>query len=224
MDSQKLKMELLKEDSMETNKYLVSYLLLYDRRHEHTKPHMSTVVDNSISDDLARSLAELSTSPPINLRDEIPFLNSHTELNVLDALQVQQEINESQYSSMKFTDDMLIKDPQRKLWYLGILSKNKPKEIMDEVFRALMKLNFEWKVIQPYQIQARVRSHGSDGHILLEHDFKHESSKVKISIQLFKIDPKKETEPMFLLDIKNIQGHPLTFFDHCSNLIREIHV
>lgn len=218
-------MELLKEDSMETNKYMVSYLLLYDRLHEHTKPHMSTVSSSKISDDLARSLAELSTSPPINLRDEIPFLNSHTELNVLDALQVQQEMNASLFNSpLKYMDDNGPKDPQRKLWYLGILSKLKPKDIMDEVFRALKKFNFEWKVLQPYQIQARVRSFGRDDHILLEHDFKHENSKVKIAIQLFKINQTKDSDPMYLLDIKNIQGHPLTFFDHCSNLMGEIHV
>lgn len=178
-------------------------------------------------DNLSRSLAELSTSPFLNLRDEIPFLHSHTQINVLDALQHEQNGSNSIALSKNVYSQNEIK--KKKVWYLGIISKLQPNEIMSEVFRSLKKLDFEWKVVQPFQIHARYKmnhlNYVDDNIFLQQHDdyVAKQEKEVKISIQLFKIK-KEESEQALLIDIKKIQGHPLVFFDQCSLLIQELEV
>lgn len=209
-----------------TNKYRVSYLLLSDRM-KGDKAIMPKLKRREV-DNLSRSLAELSTSPFLNLRDEIPFLHSHTQINVLDALQHEQNGKDSvPLSSRDVYSQKEIR--RKKIWYLGIISKLSPQEIMTEVFRSLKKLDFEWKVVQPFQIHARYKMNNinyadeslfwqqNDDYVLRQ------EKEVKISIQLFKIQ-KEESEQAFLIDIKKIQGHPLVFIDQCSLLIKELEV
>jgi len=44
---------------------------------------------------------------------------------------------------------------KRAKWHLGIRSQSKPQDIMNEVYRAMKTLDFEWKVINPYHVQVR---------------------------------------------------------------------
>merc|ERR1711902_361750 len=44
---------------------------------------------------------------------------------------------------------------KRAKWHLGIRSQSKPQDIMNEVYRAMKTLDYEWKVINPYHVQVR---------------------------------------------------------------------
>ena len=39
-----------------------------------------------------------------------------------------------------------VKPTKKPKWHLGIRSQSKPEDIMDEVYKAMIRLNFEWKV------------------------------------------------------------------------------
>lgn len=250
----------LDEPLTRCNPLMVAYLLLYDqaendlspavaiRRHQQQSASSASVRNSYKDHSIAQSLAQLSTSPPMNLRDEIPFLDAAgTDLNVLAAMNAaptstgattsgsfQHHVDYSipMLSSAAFASDQTSTNPAnsrtpsayhdpspldmrgargngaannsgsgagvfsqvsfggslsnsnnqvpnirasdgveegtgaektgaqqiqgvRKPWYLGILSRDTPNSIMKEVFRALKKLNFEWKIISPYQIHAR---------------------------------------------------------------------
>eukprot|EP00124_Ichthyophonus_hoferi_P001744 Ihof_evm6s100 gene=Ihof_evmTU6s100 len=45
---------------------------------------------------------------------------------------------------------------KRSRWHLGIRSRSQPYEVMSEVYRAMRSLNLEWKVINPYHVNARM--------------------------------------------------------------------
>lgn len=209
----------------------MSYLLLYDRKYENIHFSKSFQHRHAKDKDLARSVAELSISPPLNLREEIPFLYSGSQINVLDALKAQENKNMKKKISDLTQCPSEHNEYRKKIWYLGIISKKTPEEIMNEVFRVLKKLNFEWKIVQPFQIHARPQKQYSqledydfEENILLDHSSIESGNQVKFSLQLFKINPKKSGEIMHLLDIKNLKGHPITFFDQCALLIEELKV
>lgn len=147
---------------------------------------------------------------------------------MLDALKQQEDKNVKKKVSDLTKCPSEHSEYKKKMWYLGIISKKSAKEIMSEVFRVLKKFNFEWKVIQPFLIQARPKKQASEYNfeedIILEHSFAQKEQQVKFSLQLFKINPKKSEENVYLLDIKNVEGHPIAFFDQCALLIEELKV
>lgn len=71
-------------------------------------------------------------------------------------------------------------------WHLGIRSQSKPRDIMYEVFKAMRKLQFEWKTITPYHVRVR-RTNPVSGHIN------------KINLQLYQVDYKS-----YLLDFSSL--------------------
>jgi serine/threonine protein kinase len=199
----------LDEPLSRANPLMVAYLLLYDQAENDLTPaaaaHRHIAASSSYSsnsfhgggssrtpyDSVAQSLAQLSTSPPLNLRDEIPFLDAPgSQLNVLasinnpsppsglgstafsdpsaslvSAAQHLDSSNPTRHGPIDPTsatgaigsgDEEALTAIHRRPWYLGILSRKSPTVIMKEVFRALKQLNFEWKVVSPYQIQARI--------------------------------------------------------------------
>merc|ERR1712004_113228 len=75
---------------------------------------------------------------------------------------------------------------KRAKWHLGIRSQSKPQDIMNEVYRAMKPLNFEWKVVNPYHVLVRRRNNVA----------KHF---VKMSLQLYQVDYKS-----YLLDFKSL--------------------
>ncbi|KAL5253434.1 hypothetical protein ACHWQZ_G013277 [Mnemiopsis leidyi] len=46
---------------------------------------------------------------------------------------------------------------RKKKWHLGLRSNSSPGHIMNAVFKAMKRCNFEWKVISPYLVIARQR-------------------------------------------------------------------
>ncbi|KYQ93026.1 putative protein serine/threonine kinase [Tieghemostelium lacteum] len=93
---------------------------------------------------------------------------------------------------------------QPKKWFLGAISQLPPHEIMNEIYRSLKKVGFEWKATGPFQLRCRI--------FLL-------NKPVKIVLQLFRV-----TENRYLLDIKKIEGEIFIFFDICSSLLNELNL
>jgi 5'-AMP-activated protein kinase catalytic alpha subunit len=77
---------------------------------------------------------------------------------------------------------------KRAKWHLGIRSQSKPNDIMNEVYRAMKALNFEWKVINPYSVRVRHKNKITDGYS-------------KMSLQLYQVDCKS-----YLLDFKSLSS------------------
>jgi 5'-AMP-activated protein kinase catalytic alpha subunit len=106
---------------------------------------------------------------------------------------------------------------KRAKWHLGIRSQSKPQDIMNEVYRAMKTLDYEWKVINPYHVQVRRRKPSFDPFASSNPDAEAEDTKssddettasnnnqptpyyVKMSLQLYQVDYKS-----FLLDFKSV--------------------
>ncbi|XP_068992192.1 5'-AMP-activated protein kinase catalytic subunit alpha-2 isoform X1 [Neodiprion pinetum] len=113
---------------------------------------------------------------------------------------------------------------KRSKWHLGIRSQSKPNDIMNEVYRAMAALNFEWKIINAYSVRVR-------------HKNKVTNKYSKMSLQLYQVDYKN-----YLLDFKsrssedtesvnedsmNTQSqltghHTMEFFEMCAALITQL--
>lgn len=93
---------------------------------------------------------------------------------------------------------------KRAKWHLGIRSQSKPSDIMNEVFRAMKALNFEWKVVNPYHIRVRRLNQVTQRF-------------TKISLQLYQVDCRS-----FLLDFKSEANHTMEFFEMCAALITQL--
>lgn len=87
---------------------------------------------------------------------------------------------------------------KRAKWHLGIRSQSKPNDIMNEVYRAMKALDFEWKIINAYSVRVR-------------HDNKLTSRYSKMSLQLYQVDYRS-----FLLDFKSLSS------DESEDFIRGI--
>ncbi|KDR21262.1 5'-AMP-activated protein kinase catalytic subunit alpha-2 [Zootermopsis nevadensis] len=77
---------------------------------------------------------------------------------------------------------------KRAKWHLGIRSQSKPNDIMNEVYRAMKALDFEWKVINPFHVRVRHKNALSGKY-------------VKMSLQLYQVDYKS-----YLLDFKSLSS------------------
>lgn len=75
---------------------------------------------------------------------------------------------------------------KRAKWHLGIRSQSKPNDIMNEVYRAMKALNFEWKIINAYSVRVRRKNKVADRYS-------------KMSLQLYQVDFKS-----YLLDFKSL--------------------
>eukprot|EP00127_Corallochytrium_limacisporum_P003549 Clim_evm32s150 gene=Clim_evmTU32s150 len=76
-------------------------------------------------------------------------------------------------------------------WHLGIRSRNRPEDVMQEVFASLKALNYVWKCVGPYQVWAKRPAK------------KDTEMDIKILLQLYRVDDKH-----FLLDFKNLTVVP----------------
>jgi len=75
---------------------------------------------------------------------------------------------------------------RRPKWHLGIRSQSRPQDIMTEVYRAMLQLGYEWKIINPFSVRVRARN-------------KANNRWVKIHLQLYQVDSKS-----YLLDFKSL--------------------
>lgn len=71
-------------------------------------------------------------------------------------------------------------------YHLGIRSQSNPYEIMAEVYRAMKKLDFEWKVINPFNVRVRRKNPVTGKY-------------VKMTLQLYQVDFRS-----YLLDFKSL--------------------
>jgi len=115
---------------------------------------------------------------------------------------------------------------KRAKWHLGIRSQSKPSDIMNEVYKAMKALNFEWKVVNPYHVRVRHRRTPE----MEEY--------TKMSLQLYQVDYKN-----YLLDFKSLSTeediipmdadiisfqqstgghHTMEFFEMCASLITQL--
>ncbi|XP_050042307.1 5'-AMP-activated protein kinase catalytic subunit alpha-2 [Dermacentor andersoni] len=113
---------------------------------------------------------------------------------------------------------------KRAKWHLGIRSQSKPHDIMNEVYRAMKALDFEWKVVNPFHVRVR-RKNSTKGR------------PVKMSLQLYQVEYKS-----FLLDFKSLPANEeaapqdpsvaetsynqihntMEFFEMCAALITQL--
>lgn len=117
---------------------------------------------------------------------------------------------------------------KRAKWHLGIRSQSKPNDIMNEVYRAMKALDFEWKVINSFHVRVRHKNALSGKY-------------VKMSLQLYQVDYKS-----YLLDFKSFSSenseendgpsvadpsvsqqqntghHTMEFFEMCAALITQL--
>lgn len=75
---------------------------------------------------------------------------------------------------------------KRPKWHLGIRSQSKPNDIMGEVYRAMMSLGYEWKIINPFHLRVIRHNNGTGKY-------------TKIALQLYQVDHKS-----YLLDFKSL--------------------
>jgi len=173
----------------EVNEFIVAYHLIYDNKRIYTDKFP---IENA---------SMFSTSPAINLRDQVPF-------DLEDGSQSDFDNNNMFYSALgkvSLGSHFPAQDQhsKRKMWYLGIVSTLPPLEIMKEVFRASKATGFEWKVIGPFMLRCRNSISAA--------------KQVKIALQLYKVNEKR-----YLLDVKKLEGETFPFFDVCSKLLSEL--
>jgi len=172
MTYERLMEELTKEDEpgRPINPLVIAYQIVYDHGGYSQTADVSSV---------SQSLAEMSTSPPFNMRIEPP-----AQLKTIHELQHQRSITTS-------TDS--------KMWYLGLVSQKKPSEIMTSVFAHLKQLNFVWKVVAPYQLRCRYQEDTKQIVKLAVQLFAIDSNK---SEPMYLLDIKKISgEPMLFFDL-----------------------
>nr|CAB3265152.1 5'-AMP-activated protein kinase catalytic subunit alpha-2-like [Phallusia mammillata] len=75
---------------------------------------------------------------------------------------------------------------KRAKWHLGIRSQSRPRDIMFEVFKAMKRLGYEWKVVSPFHVRVR-RVNPVTKHIN------------KMSLQLYQVDYRS-----YLLDFSSL--------------------
>lgn len=167
------------------NKFVVAYHLIYDNIHR--------AFARSLSARRSQKLAALSCSPPISLRDELPFDVVVPENDKSSKAAISPRRDRA--GSFAFN---------RKVWSLGVNTDKPPRETMNDVTRALRNIHFEWKVVAPYCLRCRSI-------------FRDEELLVKFQVQLYKLRTKR-----YLLDFKMLNGEVFGFFDICTKLVSEL--
>ncbi|CAM8987581.1 unnamed protein product [Rhodiola kirilowii] len=118
-------------------------------------------------------------------------------------------------------------------WALGLQSRAHPREIMNEVLKALQELNVCWKKIGHYNMKCKW-VHGIQDHdngmmknaVQDNHYFGQGSSNileysnfVKFEVQLYKTRDDK-----YVLDLQRVQGPQLLFLDLCAAFLAQLRV
>ena len=114
-------------------------------------------------------------------------------------------------------------DAAQRRWHLGVQSSMAPADMMLEIFRALRTLQFEWKIVAQYSLKCRpcprpaLPAHGDAGHGQLSTNNLAARCKVKVGLQLYKIQ-----DDLYLLDVRKVDGEVLPFMDVCALLLAEL--
>lgn len=128
--------------------------------------------------------------------------------------------------------------PYDRKWALGLQSRAHPREVMNEVLRALQELNVGWKKIGHYNMKC-MWSPGIPGqHGVMINNSMHSNhyfgddscvtekegvatvpAVVKFEVQLY-----KTREDKYLLDLQRIEGPQLLFLDLCAAFLTQLRV
>lgn len=124
--------------------------------------------------------------------------------------------------------------PADRKWALGLQSHSHPREIMNEVLKALQELNVCWKKIGHYNMKCRWVPGFSDGQNTMGNDqihFRDESSIVEddcamtsLTVIKFELQLYKAREEKYLLDIQRVNGPQFLFLDLCAAFLTELRV
>ncbi|VVB09245.1 unnamed protein product [Arabis nemorensis] len=111
-----------------------------------------------------------------------------------------------------------------KKWTLGLQSQAHPREIMNDVFKALQNLKVFWKKIGDYNIKCRwVRIHNNNisEDNMIEDD---ECAIISPTVIKFELQLYKVSEGKYLLDIQRVDGPQFIFLDLCVAFLTELGV
>ncbi|CAH2044958.1 unnamed protein product [Thlaspi arvense] len=124
--------------------------------------------------------------------------------------------------------------PADRKWALGLQSHAHPREIMNEVLKALQELNVCWKKIGHYNMKCRWVPGFADGENTMDNNqlhFRDESSIVEDDCAMtsptvikFELQLYKAREEKYLLDIQRVNGPQFLFLDLCAAFLTELRV
>lgn len=186
------------------------------------------IIDNRrIADEAAKAEIKdfyfATSPPPVSFSPDLshsPLMKPHPERIA--------PLREKQLTRDGFIDRTKSSAIKKAKWHLGIRSQSKPADIMNEVFKAMKALNFEWKIINHYHVRVRYRNPLHGRYSLM-------------SLQLYQVDHKS-----YLLDFKSLSGeesdasysntgstevlvkqpvvshHTMEFFEMCAALITQL--
>jgi 5'-AMP-activated protein kinase catalytic alpha subunit len=124
--------------------------------------------------------------------------------------------------------------PVDRKWALGLQSHAHPREIMNEVLKALQELNVCWKKIGHYNMKCRWVPGLADGQNTMVNNqlhFRDESSIIEDDCAMtsptvikFELQLYKAREEKYLLDIQRVNGPQFLFLDLCAAFLTELRV
>eukprot|EP00038_Savillea_parva_P006615 m.164795 g.164795 ORF g.164795 m.164795 type:complete len:506 (+) comp12472_c0_seq1:307-1824(+) len=202
-------LEVLRERDA-TNQLYVAYRLVLDNRKNASYGHSIKPEEMEVSSDLFHR-TDGSASPKVVQRPVLSRTKRRTNTK-----------SKSSKSSGQ-------PHKRRARWHLGMRSQNSPCEVMQEVYRAMASLNFQWKVVTPFHARCRCWNQVS-------------GSLVKMSLQLY-----ATADNQYLLDFMSLptspkdalmavgsatskrddagessNPHTLEFFELCAMIISEL--
>ncbi|KAE9530549.1 hypothetical protein AGLY_011011 [Aphis glycines] len=163
------------------------------------------IIDNKrIADEAAKAELKdfyIASSPPPTGGIDPSTLNSaakpHPERIISQRERAQSIDQGSRGSPMK-----------RAKWHLGIRSQSRPTDIMNEVYRAMKALNFQWKIINPYHVQSLTNDQLENGNLPVPTlEIENQSPRQDVAVQ-----PQK----------KCTGHHTMEFFEMCASLITQL--
>ncbi|KAJ4900897.1 SNF1-related protein kinase catalytic subunit alpha KIN11 [Raphanus sativus] len=112
-------------------------------------------------------------------------------------------------------------------WALGLQSHAHPRDIMNEVLKALQELNVCWKKIGHYNMKCRWVPGFSDGQNTMENDqsiIEDDCAMTSLTVIKFELQLYKAREEKYLLDIQRVNGPQFLFLDLCAAFLTELRV
>ncbi|KAL4577282.1 hypothetical protein LXL04_013388 [Taraxacum kok-saghyz] len=125
-----------------------------------------------------------------------------------------------------------IRNQVERKWALGLQSRAHPREIMQEVLKALQELNVNWKKIGQYNMKCRwdpdhnhsnsmqsSRYFGDESAIVDADSASTSPNVVKFEVQLY-----KTREEKYLLDLQRVSGPQFLFLELCAAFLAQLRV
>lgn len=88
-------------------------------------------------------------------------------------------------TSNKSISTVVYKSEKRLKWHLGIRANSRPEDIIKELCKVLVNLDYEWQIITPYSLKCRPK-HNHEG-------------KIKLGLQLYVLEVR-----VYIVDFKCI--------------------